>query len=60
MIFHEALHGLTGLTDDVLLEALGWSKLHPSCKVNVTIQSDVLVHSVDLNPFVRMPCAWPQ
>jgi hypothetical protein len=59
LIFHEALHGFTGLTDDQLLTALRWPWLDSSCKVNISIQRDVLERSPGLNSFVRMICARP-
>jgi hypothetical protein len=46
MIFHEALHGLTGEDDDTLEKALGIDpNTHASCSITVRIQNSVLIES---------------
>ena len=59
LVFHEALHGLTGLSDQSLLIALGWPFMQPSCTINVVIQRDVLVFAPGLDAYVAMTCARP-
>jgi hypothetical protein len=54
MIFHEALHGITGLLDFTtieapgpqLLEKLGYSIGYPSCTITTYIQTQVLALSL--------------
>jgi Bacterial Ig-like domain (group 2) len=42
-IFHEALHGMTGLQDWQILDDLGMNSLtHPSCSISLRIQNSVL------------------
>jgi hypothetical protein len=53
LIFHEALHGLTGLQDFQFLDKLGMnSASHASCSTTVRIQKSVLSHSTGLDPAV--------
>ena len=49
VIFHEALHGLTGIFDQQLLPDLGVYWLAPSCNVTTYVQKNVLSHSQGLD-----------
>lgn len=50
-IFHEALHGLTGKSDLLILSALYGSAhgLDPSCNISVYIEKNVLSQSSGLD-----------
>jgi IPT/TIG domain-containing protein len=61
LIFHEALHGLTGQQDMQILGELGMNwRSHASCSITVRIQNKVLTHSAGLDPSVQwnvnIPC----
>jgi len=60
LIFHEALHGFTGLQDDPILTSLGmnWAS-HASCSITVRIQNAVLSHAVGLDPSVQWSAVIP-
>jgi len=56
LIFHEALHGISGINDGFLLERLGFNALDSSCKVDKKIRLSVLSQSPGLDPEVASPC----
>jgi hypothetical protein len=57
MIFHEALHGLTGMLDEQLLRELGVNPFAASCNIAIYIQKNVLSHSQGLDPTATScPC----
>jgi hypothetical protein len=50
IIFHEALHGWTGLFDGDILTKLGMNNwTHPSCSISLRIQNSVLQYSGNLD-----------
>ena len=53
-IFHEALHGFTGLYDSTLLSAFGYSQRVGTCNIGVEIQQ-LLQYSPGLNT-AKQPC----
>ncbi len=56
-LFHEALHGITGLTDFEIEEDLGISFAdHASCSITVRIQHAVLSQSAGLDPQILATC----
>jgi hypothetical protein len=56
MLFHEALHGLTGKYDNQIQAALGLNGNAPSCVISVYIANHVLSLSAGLDPTVQSPC----
>jgi IPT/TIG domain/Bacterial Ig-like domain (group 2) len=57
LIFHEALHGVTGMADNTILDALGLnSTTHAPCSIAVRIQNKVLKNSQGLDPTIVWSC----
>ncbi len=55
MIFHEALHGLTGLDDVPILTALKYDSSAASCNISRYIENNVLSQSPGLDPTSTTP-----
>jgi hypothetical protein len=57
LIFHEALHGISGQVDSTILREFGLDPFsHASCSISVRIQNAVLLHSSGLDPTISSPC----
>ena len=54
VIFHEALHGFTGLFDEQILQRL--NKPLPSCNIDKLIREEVLAFAPALNSQVATSC----
>jgi hypothetical protein len=58
LIFHEALHGITGLADLDLQMLLGLPLPIPTCAIDVQVAKEVLQYSPGLDPSNIRPCPW--
>jgi hypothetical protein len=57
IVWHEALHGMTGQDDFTILEKLGMSiSDHASCSISVRIRNAVLTNSLGIDPQIIWPC----
>jgi hypothetical protein len=60
LVFHEALHGITGMIDGELKSFLGIPSNKDSCAIDVKIASRVLSHVAGLNPSMTRPCDYTE
>jgi hypothetical protein len=60
-VFHEALHGLTGIQDASILTVFGYRDVFntPSCNITTYLQNRVLQHSNGLDPTLNNPGGTP-
>ena len=55
LIFHEALHGITGKDDGPMLQTFGWSLTAASCNISRYIETSVLSKSPGLDSTSTTP-----